>query len=297
MIDVYTHSNSLITKEFWKALVRKIMRKYSGPQAVCDSLLRGLKDNNIQFTLNSRYSKNNIVIVLSGIMALREQIARKKAGEIKTLAAGPNLVVTPNDSGQILCNPLIDHVLVPSKWVRDFYAKATPDIAGKLIIWPAGVKDSLKSTHDNTILIYFKSDDETLLSDAVTVVSNLGYLSCTFIYGSFTHADYLTALKRASAVVYISPSESQGIALHEAWMCNVPTFVHFTGITQTPAFTWHDKLINAPYLTGDFGAFYTNNHSLTQLLSKVQSYKPRQKCKQTLSDSVTVRTLLDKMGI
>src|SRR5690349_22581703 len=116
MIEVYTHSHSLLTKEFWKAVLRTVVHKYSGPEAVRDSLLRGLQTHGIYAKLNPFKRTSDTVVVLSGVQALREALRQKRAGKIHRLLAGPNLVITPTDAEKILLDPLIDYVVVPSAW-------------------------------------------------------------------------------------------------------------------------------------------------------------------------------------
>lgn len=292
MIGLHTHSNSPFTKEFWKWVVRTTTRKYSGPQAVRDSLTRGLEALNIPFSLDRLYGHEETAVVLSGTAALQAAIRKKRAGDIQKLIAGPNIVITPHEANKILFDPAIDQILVPCQWVKDYYHSIAPELSDKVSIWPAGVSCAHASSRDGSVIIYAK-DDMSLREEAETVVRDLGYNVSVFTYGTFTHKDYLHDLKTARAVIYIARSESQGLALQEAWMHDVPTFVHFTGYVETPVFRWEDEKINAPYLTHEFGAFYHRAHELVDLFRKVNSYHPRNTCKNTLSDSASTKKLLE----
>lgn len=292
MIDIYTRSNSLLSKEFWKWTARRLLHKYSGPQAVEDSLLRGLTAHNIPYTRNAAQPTGSVALVLSGVDALTSQLQRRKAGKIQKLLAGPNIVTTPHEAHAILCDTAIDHILVPSQWVADYYTSVAPTIAEKIVVWPAGVASAAASTRERIALIYNKHPDAALSSEAAAAADTAGYEVHTISYGSHTRKAYLEALTRADVVVYISPSESQGIALQEAWMRDVPTFVHYTGITETSSFTWQDPLINAPYLTDQFGALYHNMDELSKLLSDTKRFHPKQLCETLLSDTATVEKLL-----
>jgi hypothetical protein len=292
MVDIYTHSKSLFTTEFWKAVARAALRKYSCPQAVRDSLLRGLKAHGIGTRLNPWKGTSDTVIVLSGVRALQEQIARKRAGKVARLIAGPNIVVTPNDARGILLNPEIDYVLVPSQWVADYYESVAPSLKSKLVIWPAGVARASASTRDGCVILYFKSQNTHLYEEARAAIEKTGNTECTLTYGKYAHASYLEALHTAKAVIYISQSESQGLALQEAWMRDVPTFVHYTGKAQTRAFTWQNDKINAPYLTEGLGAFYRTAQELESLLRQADAYHPQPYTKKMLSDDASAAHIL-----
>jgi glycosyltransferase involved in cell wall biosynthesis len=208
------------------------------------------------------------------------------------LIAGPNIVTTPNDADRILCNPAIDHILVPSTWVRDHYCSIAPELAQKILVWPAGVAEAQPSSRRSEAIVYCK-DDRQLCAEAKQVIKASGLTPRVITYGTYSQKNYLKALQTAAALVYLSPSESQGLALQEAWIRDVPTFVHFTGVAHNDAFTWHDDMINAPYLHEEFGAFYTTTDELKELLAHTQDYHPRTRCQQTLSDYATTKQLLE----
>lgn len=255
MIDIFTRSRSPFTTEYWKSVARTASRKYSGPQAVRDSLMRGLAELGVPYTLDPRHPSSHTAVVLSGTAALREQINRKKKGVIEKLYAGPNIAILPTDHDALLCDPAIDRVLVPSAWVKDVYTTHAPAISGKISVWPAGVANAAPSSRERLVIMYEKFGNERLTDAAIAAAHGARYEVCVLRYGAFTQSTYLDLLAHAGAVVYFSQSESQGIALQEAWMRNVPTFVYQTGTVTTKDFTWADPKINAPYLEPAFGAF------------------------------------------
>lgn len=294
-ITVYTYSSNPLTKEFWKFLVKKMIGKYSGPDAVRDSLLRGLRLQKVSLKLNPLFSPTETVLVLSGIKALANAIKLKKTGKIKRLIAGPNLVIKPTDANKVLCDSAIDYILVPSQWVADAYGSQAPDIVNRIVVWPAGVAEAPASTRVGDVIILNKRSDTTISQSSKKLVGDHGYNSHIFNYGNFSHDDYLNSLSSTRAVIYIASSESQGLAMQEAWMRNVPTFVYFTGVSDKNYVEWADEKINAPYLTNDFGGFFANMEELDVLLNKIDSYKPAVLCQKTLSDKASVSLLLSKI--
>ncbi len=288
---IYTHSNSPATKEFWKFLARAIVRKYSGPQAVRDSLKRGLTELGVSYRCDPLFVIDDTVVVLSGVAVLRTMIKKKRAGKIKKLLAGPNIVSTPNEYDAILADAAIDTILVPSQWVADLYHSRMPALSKKVRVWPAGVSPTeRKSSRVGSVIVYCKMPGE--MCQKVQEVIAQKYHVTLFTYNSFTHQEYLDALLSAPAVVYLSPSESQGLALQEAWMHDVPTLVYQTKSVTTPLFSWSDEMINAPYLIPEYGAFFQNPDELPNLLESAQHLHPHERCQQELSDNATTKNLI-----
>ncbi len=268
------------------------MGKYAGPNAVEDSLIRGLKELDIDFKRNVRPVVDDTVIVLSGVKALREAITLKEAGVIKKLVAGPNVVTFPLDANRVFMHPAIDTVLVPAQWVKDFWLQEAPALAEKIAIFPSGVALSKVSTRAGTPVIYDKMGDKELLEDVLDIVGECR----VFQYGSFVRKDYLLALETAPYLIYLSQSESQGLALQEAWIRDVPTFVNKSTTWQSRNYRFSAEKINAPYLTDDFGAFLSDTAELKSHIAKAGTYSPRQRCIETLSDKVSVQTLLARIN-
>ncbi|PIR85943.1 hypothetical protein COU14_01525 [Candidatus Kaiserbacteria bacterium CG10_big_fil_rev_8_21_14_0_10_44_10] len=290
MLSIYTRSTSKFSKEFWKWAARKITRKYSGPNAVEDSLLRGLKELNIPFSRNCLTSDTGTVVVLSGTEALRENILHKKKGLIKKLIAGPNIVAHPLDCNGILLNKEIDVILVPSQWVADLYMQVVPEIANKIKVWPAGVPISKASSRTSKPIIYDKLGDVSLL---IKIQEVLAVPATVFSYGSFNQKDYLEALSEAPYLIYLAKSESQGLALQEAWAHDVPTLVNKSTHWEANDLSWDSPQINCPYLTPELGAIFENVEELPIMIEQVSSLHPKKYCDKYLSDRASAQKLLN----
>ncbi len=289
MIAVYTHSQSLISKEYWKRMVRQLTYKYSGPDAVLDSLVRGLKEIGIELELNPK-KPNEIAIVLSGIAALGQIIKHKQSRRIKTIIAGPNIVTHPRDEDGIMLSEEIDVVLVPSQWVADFYRHEVPELANKIKVWPAGVSISDASTRKGKPIIYDKLGNQSLLNQIQQVI---GSQANVFTYGSFKHKDYQRALSEAPYLIYLAKSESQGLALQEAWAHDVPTLVNKSTHWEAGGLSWDSPQINCPYLTPELGSIFENTEELPIMIERVLSLHPKQYCDEHLSDRASAQKLLN----
>jgi len=290
MLAIYTRSTSMLSKEFWKWTARRLTGKYTGPNAVEDSLLRGLKELNIPYLRNCLTSDTNTVIVLSGKEVLRENILHKKAGRIQKLIAGPNIVSHPLDGGSVILSPEIDVVLVPSQWVAELYVQVVPELADKIKVWPSGVSASDTSSRMGKPIIYNKLGNQALLNQIQQVI---GSETDVFSYGSFKHEDYLKALSEAPYLIYLAKSESQGLALQEAWAHDVPTLVNKSTHWEADGLSWDAQQINCPYLTPELGAIFENVEELPIMIEQVSTLHPKQYCDKNLSDRASTQKLLD----
>jgi len=289
MITIYTRSRSFLTKEFWKWVARRLLRKYSGPNAVEDSLLRGLKKLNVPFKRNTEPAQGDVALILSGVEALSEAIALKQIGRIKKIIAGPNIVAHPRDADGAMLSTDIDIILVPSQWVADLWIHEAPELAEKIRVWPAGVQLSAPSTRDGIPIIYDKLRSPELVAQIQDRIS-----AChIFTYGTFKQQDYLSALADAPYLVYLAQSESQGLALQEAWAHNVPTFVNKSTRWESADTSWEAPQINAPYLTPELGAVFNSIDELTELFSHTTNLNPKEYCDVHLSDEASTRILLN----
>lgn len=292
MLNIYSHSPRVTTKEWWKYfLTRKLLRVKRGPDAVRESLLRGLKELNLPYRYNPGVIKGT-ALVLSGVEALKEAIKAKEAGQITKLIAGPNVTIHPDDHDQVMRDPRIDKVLVPSKWAADFWTHEAPELKEKIIVWPAGVAVAKPSTRNGSPIIYDKLGDKELLAD---IKKTLPPEAIVFTYGSFSKSRYLKALETAPYLIYLSESESQGLALQEAWAHDVPTIVNKSESWRRGKFSWQSELINAPYLTEENGLVFKTVSELPDFIKKTAALHPKQYCDRELSDTVTTSKLLSSI--
>lgn len=290
MLAIYTHSTSKFSKEFWKWTTRRLMGKYTGPNAVEDSLLRGLKELNIPFVRNQYPHEADTALVLSGVRALKEAIASKKSGIIKKLIAGPNIMTHPLEFGGLISDDAVDIMLVPSKWVEDFWVAQVSELKSKIRVWPSGVKDSPASSRTGQPIIYNKLGDEYFLTH---LQRNILVPTRLFTYGAFSRNEYLAALTDAPFMVYLSKSESQGLALQEAWAHDVPTLVNKSTHWESIGLSWDSPQINCPYLKPEMGAVFENPEELPAMIERISSLHPKQYCSEHLSDRVSAQILLN----
>lgn len=295
--------NNFLSKEFYFGVAKQIIRRKRGPDAVLLSLLYGLKNINFSFKHNPKIKEINsgdIVFVNNSIDALKLAIEEKKKGNFKKLIAGPNLVVTPNDFDGIINSKEIDLILQPSEWVKNFYLSISPNLEDKIKIWPAGVfvpKNQI-NTKKERILIYFKNCSDSRLLDVILNEMKIKKEQYDILfYGKFKQKEYYKLLEKAKFMIYISNSESQGLALQEAWARNVPTLVWNSSVFKYGDYKWWDNKISAPYLTQELGLFFKDSvgfkNKLAFFLEKHSTFSTAEYVQNNLSDTKSAENFLE----
>ncbi len=294
MISIYTHNPKRTSLEFWRYVIsRYVLRRRRGPDSVKESLIRGLYENGVSFSLDVAKPSEK-VIVLSGVSALQENIEAKRSGAIKKLIAGPNIVVDPHDSGGVMCHDAIDIILTPSNWTAAYWQASAPEIADKIRVWAAGISINQPSDKTGSVIIYDKILNQSLVSKIKNEVQNhTGQTALIFTYGNFKRSTYLKALKTAPAMIYLSRSESQGLALFEAWSHDVPTIVNRSEKWETNDHLWKAPLINAPYLNDQLGFVFEDTKDIPDLLEVAKDLRPKVFCDKNFSDAISARKLLE----
>jgi len=256
--------NLFDTKQKVKRAIKKMIGQKRGQDLVTDSLMKGLDDIAYGYHYNvgeSQISKEDTVYVNASIAALKWAIQAKKEGKMKKLIVGPVLAISPHDVDGILLDDAIDILIVPSQWVKKFWIYEAPEIEHKIVVWAVGVDSyPLENIPRDTVLIYEKNAPRALCKDIKNTLDNQ-HISYEIIrYGQYTHNEYMTLLDHTQVMIVLSPSESQGIALLEAWMKDVPTFVWNQGFWEYQGHHWKDAKISAPYLSDACGAFFTERN-------------------------------------
>ncbi len=283
--------------------IKRLLGKANrGPQAVFDSLANGLKGLNIDFKINPNLtSPAALACVLSGISTLKWAIGQKLAGKIKTIIAGPNIVVSPNDARAILKSSEIDKIIVPSRWVKDFYVSQAPELASKIHIWAAGVElpEDWKSEvggrkSEIDFLIFNKVKDQNLKNQIKTFLEQDVYRVADVKYGQYNQQQYFNLLERSKNLIYLSESESQGLAMFEAWAYNIPTLVWDRGYMEYGKHRFSGDTAS-PYLSAQTGIRFTDFKDFKDVLPKFlnASFFPRQWVEKNASNKLAAEKYLE----
>lgn len=296
MLIIYTEE--LFFKGRLKRFVKKILgREMRGPVAVERSLRQGLSELGTEFQMNDSNPKpGDIACVLNGVKTLHWVLDKKRADAIAKIVAGPNIVVTPEDHGKLILSPLIDAYIVPAQWSIDWWVGMEPEFREKLKLWPAGVQDlGTMQNPQGHCLVYKKNIPEQLFTGILKVLGEKNLKYRVFKYGHFTHEEYMNELRGVSYMLYLSEHESQGLALHEAWMGNVPTLVwNRGGFTYKGDFIAMEN-VAAPYLTGESGMEFRNAEDFEKVFSEFLEKLPKFTARQYSLENFTDKKAAEKL--
>ncbi|KKP36087.1 MAG: hypothetical protein UR26_C0001G0131 [candidate division TM6 bacterium GW2011_GWF2_32_72] len=272
-------------------------KQQNGPQVVTDSLIRGLKKLNIPFNLNPEINSDigDTVITQNSLHTLHQMIKQKRNGQIKKLIVGPN---TALKSFEALKAPEIDLYLVPCQWVKDGIVKKYPELESKIKVWPSSINldnnPSPNLNKEKLALIYWKTEGKEFCDRVKDVLEKNGWKTNIIKYGHYKLNDYLNLLNKCSIAVFLSGSESQGLALAESWSKNVPTLVW----DKSTIITFNEiefKTSSCPYLTESTGKQWQSLDELEDILKNLnlKQFSPRKWLEENLSDEASTQQLIN----
>lgn len=271
-------------------------------KGVFRSLQSGLQQNEIPYNINPVRLEEvyPTVVVIDGLDKLRYGINLKKLGHIKLLLAGPNVMIRSCDNNHILASPELDHYLVPSEWTKIAYIEDEPCLLNKISIWPTGVDTQywkpLDVEKEKKVVVYWKTEPESFCQTVEELITAKGFQVERITYGAYTQEQFRHALNESLFAVFLSRSESQGIALAEAWSMNVPTFVWNPGEFYY-AGKQYNPVSSCPFLTHAQGADWQKISELEKLIDSFDQFKlsfsPREWVINYMSDYASVKCLLE----
>lgn len=271
----------------------------TGPYGVIRSLLAGFDELRAPYLFNPwQHCVSPTVCVIRGTETLRWAIDQKRRGFIKTIIAGPNIVVTPQDENRLIMDLAIDRIVVPSPWNKDWWVSFDQSLERRIWPWAAGVSDhGVGRTPKSVCLVYSKNTDERLFNKIIESLWTHKLPIAVSSYGQFHQHEYFRLLKQARMMVYLSDFESQGLALHEAWMADIPTLILNKGSLEYQEYRWSDPLIGAPYFDPQCGLLFSNaedfESKLIEFLEKYETFTPRRYSLAHFTNAITARKYLD----
>jgi hypothetical protein len=175
------------------------------------------------------------------------------------------------------------YILVPALWVQPV-VQSRLNIPIELIkIWASGVDTDYWKSGKNkrqNILIYRKHDETDDLFLVCNFLRKHNIPFKIFEYGRYRQRAFKKYLSKSIAGVWLAGSESQGMALLQAWSMDVPTLVRRKDnyLDKTSSIIYPAS--SAPYLTVTTGIF-TETESITEndlerFLECLPSFRPRE---------------------
>lgn len=285
---------SLIARKFFA--VHPMMMK---------AILGSLREQNAKWSINAlaRPSGNDTILLLSGKHYLQWLV--RDAG--LRILVGNGFMMSPLETRLLLNAPAVKGIFAPSEWVLRSYQRLCPELASKIVIVPTPLapnKDLIsKKTRFSSVhaLVYVKRGSEKILEKAVGLLQVRGISHQIFLYGGYKHTDFSHALQKSKFVVWIGESESQGLALLEAWKAGVPTFVyHRPGDIYVSDRDHSFKLgpgewSPAPYLNPDRGKTWSTLEELTKVIDDTLSNSISFRPAETVSEEFSAKKFLDSL--
>jgi len=272
------------------ALQKRFKSPYGGALSVQHNLKLELRRQKDFFwaAADGSYPDKSVDVAwaINSVHDLAYAYTLKEKGLVKKVWGGPNLVVVPQEAGTVLQSDLLDAYIVPCHWVADFYAQQEPQLTKKLSIWPVGIDtDYWQDTFNlakNTLLIYNKNQSE-LTQTIEEQARRLNLQTRVIHYGSYTPEDYRNALAVAWGMVWLSGSETQGLACLEALSVNVPVLAWDPGRWDYESIKMRKHFSCAassvPYFDATCGEVFTMAGEFLPALERfrahLQMYQPR----------------------
>lgn len=145
------------------------------------------------------------------------------------------------------------------------------------------------------MLLYRKTNEE-VSEQAQACLESQGYQVIPISYGSYTQAQFKEALELCKFAVFISFSESQGIALAEAWGMDVPTLVWNPKQSFTFSGYLYENVSSSPYLNSFVGKDWIKIDELEALLLQfdelAKDFQPRRWVLLHMTDKRSIEQLL-----
>jgi len=290
--------------EVFKKKFNGISIFYRDPHpALTASVLRGLSKLNITYNINpgSSHTIYDVALCLQDANLLRQAIKFKEKQLVKKVVVGPNMFARTYEENHLMANKTIDGYLVPSEWTRIACIQDEPPVERIIHVWPAGVDSdywapqNLDRKNTKKVLIYWKTEPQSFCDRVKKILIEYGWEPVTIKYGSYNQDQYKNVLNQVKFAVFISQSESQGLALAECWSMNIPTLVwdpkrlFYLG-------KHYDPVTACPYLTSNTGARWKEFNELEGLLKNLASswkqFCPREWVLNNMTDEVSADLLL-----
>lgn len=274
--------------------------QYLGHAGVTRSLVEGLRKVGAPFNYNpaSEDQVGDVVIIVAGEGSVIQQVIElKKKGVVKKIIVGPNAYCY-----RYVNNPLIDLRIDPSAWVRDANLLHHTQLrVSDYLVWPAGVDEHYfnpKKANDymsRKVLVYNKEQPD-LTRQVVTLLKKYHFEPILITYGSYYKEQFKHILDTVSFAVFLSKTESQGLALAECWAMDVPTLCWNLECPHKYLEISYPVSSACPYLTEKTGRSWKTLEELELLLQNIpsvfQTCAPRAWIVENMTDVIVVRQLL-----
>lgn len=261
---------------------RSVRQKiWGGHPEANKSFLESLRLLDLSIHVNPMKPRSRAVLVLSDLKDLAKLVAK-----YDLVILGPNAAHSLSEIDADVRNAPNMRFLVPSEWVRRLWSSNYPEIEDRIVVFPVGTdqtfwRPKLSVSQRDSLLVYLKSYTEVGI-DILQALDASKRKYSIVKYGGYGPKLYRSKLEESVAMIFVGATESQGLALQESWMMDVPTFVFATDENSNQNATL------APYLTSQRGMFWSSEEQLLQTIeTQAGLLRPRESTVAELSLEAT----------
>ena len=270
-----------------------------GHQDIIESFLLGSKsypEVEIRANPSRKDAAGTVLYVAANWRTLRDAIELKRAGKADKLVTGP-VGESVTDFDNIILDKAIDAVVVPCRWYAEQRRHEATTLGVKLDnikVWPVGVdhekwtpRDEKSGVRPRKALVYLKGKGVAMREQAEDALRKAGMEYKEIYCGSHVQQEYKEMLEWCDFMVYLAHSETQGLALAQAWSMNRQTLVY------EPDSLTALGLEAAPYLTDMTGRRWRDTSELSEILADMPVTSPRQWVLSNMTNEIAFGNFLD----
>ena len=279
-----------------RRLLRRLLRgkpRPGGQTRVFLNLMAGLDEIGVAYRVNDyRHARNN-----PGELAciIGKPFVLDKMDWQNPILFGASVFSHPIDDPQLFERRPVRKVLVPGPWMA---AMCEPYWGARVQAWPVGIDTALWQPSPRPdkrvdVLLYNKvlwekpEQDRQLVEPIRLQLARAGLSFTELRYGHYQETDFLEALKRCRAMVFLCDHETQGIAYQQALAADVPILAWDQGGPwRDPSYYPHRVVFgpvsSVPYWDARCGLRFADIGGFTAQLSEFmrgvdeQRFQPRQ---------------------
>ena len=222
------------------------------------------------------------IFVLKDVLALEWALNEKRKKPDLKITTGPFIVNHPAERKAFVEDIRIDKLVYFSQWHQDLFKAFSKKVKLKNNFnWFCGVDADYwvnPKKNGDKILIYSKTNPE-VSREIKNRLDKRGFEYVEIVCGNYVPEQYKRALLESNLAIFVSKTETQGLAIFEAWSCNVPSFHFDPGVWNYQGHTY-EKSSSCPYLNDQLGMRFNGmeefDSKLDQVLQNLDNFTPRE---------------------
>ncbi len=261
-------------------------RSKGGSVSIPEIVRNGLAKHKNQFAINKLETKGiDHIHVFKDVNALKWALSVKRSNQNLKVTAGPFIVNLPNEAKHIIEDELLDGYLYFSEWHRNLFHYYSDSIKEKESnIWFCGVDTDywkpnalINKNEKSEVLVYSKTNPE-VSKFIINYLESKKIDYTEIVCGKYKRQEYLDSLQKSKLAIFVSVTETQGLAIFESWSADVPTLHFNPGVWRYQGNTY-DKASSCPYLEDRLGVDFKGIEDfevcLNEAIENVKAFRPR----------------------